>query len=65
MTGKLPLEIIKDDYPPILPLHPDDVEGAMRGEGAVPSTEENVKEGEERAGSPQPKLPRRHLKRIC
>lgn len=26
MTGSLPLEIIKDNYPPVLPIHPDDAE---------------------------------------
>lgn len=29
MTGKLPMDLILDEYPPPLPLHPDDgVEGA-------------------------------------
>jgi hypothetical protein len=46
MTGKLPLEIIKDDYPPILPLHPDDVDAAMAGgEGVAPLRNEDKVDG--------------------
>lgn len=46
MTGNLPLEIIKDDYLPILPIHPDDVEEvteAMQAT-AVPEAETSCNE---------------------
>jgi hypothetical protein len=46
MTGKLPLEIIKDDYPPILPLHPDDVDVAMaEGESVASLRNEDKVDG--------------------
>lgn len=39
MTGNLPLEIIKDDYPPILPIHPDDVEEVTEVTEVIAGTE--------------------------
>jgi len=31
MTGNLPSDLIKDEYPPLLPLHPDDYEEDQSG----------------------------------
>jgi hypothetical protein len=36
MTGKLPMDLMLDEYPDPVPLHPDDVEGAESTEDTCP-----------------------------